>query len=128
MVDLGYVSFPDEDEEQKNDALLNAVYALAATMVGADGNIDPAEITIAEATGQQMFPDFDGVEFWSCCNNVDELAVFNDIVSILDNTLSIEHKTLIYDYLKEIAMADGELADEEKQLLLHVREEWSIEV
>jgi len=128
MVALGHVSLPDEDDEQKSDALLNAVYTLAATMVGADGKIDPAEITIAETTGQQMFADFDGVEFRSCCSNVDNLPAFNDIVAILDDPLTIEHKSLIYDYLKEIAMADGELADEEKQLLLNVREEWSLEV
>jgi Zn-dependent protease with chaperone function len=126
MIALGHVSVPDEHEEQKNDALLNAVYTLAATMVGADGKIDPAEITVAEAAGQQMFSDFDGVEFRSCCGNLENLPAFSDVVTILTNPLTNEDKSLIYGYLKEIAMADGELANEEKQLLLHLREEWSL--
>ena len=97
-------------------------------MVGADGKIDPTEITTSEGIGQQMFADFDGVEFRACCNDVDNLPAFNDIVTILDEPLTLEHKSLVYDYLKAIAMADGELADEEKQLLMHVREEWALEV
>jgi hypothetical protein len=35
---------------------------------------------------------------------------------------------VIYDYLKDIAYADGELADEEKELLVYTREEWALEV
>ena len=34
----------------------------------------------------------------------------------------------IYDYPKEIAYADDELADEEKELLVFTRDEWGLEI
>ena len=34
----------------------------------------------------------------------------------------------IYDYLKQIAMADDDLAEEEKELLVHLRKEWQLEI
>jgi Zn-dependent protease with chaperone function len=128
MVALGHVTLPDEKDDAQSNSLLNAVYTLAATMVGADGKIDQAVITSAESVGMAMFSDFDSVEFRACCNDVDNLPAFNDIVAILDKPLTYEHKSSIYDYLKKIAMADGELAEKEKELLVYLRKEWSLEV
>lgn len=128
MVALGHVTVPDKEDDKGSDALLNAVYTLAATMVGADGKIDQAEIATAEGIGKSMFSEFDSIEFRACCSDVDNLPAFNDIVSVLEKPLTHEHKSVIYDYLKEIAMADGELAEEEKELLVYLRKEWSLEI
>ncbi len=123
MVALGYVRLPEEDAGKARAALLNAVYALVATMVGADGRIDQAEIAVAERIGKEMFPDFDSVDFRACCSEIDSLAAFGDIVAILDGPLKVEHKAPIYDYLEQIALADGELAEEERTLLASLREQ-----
>ena len=48
-------------------------------------------------------------------------------MSVLGSTLKTEHRTAIYDYLKQIAMADEELAEKEKELLVHLRKEWELE-
>lgn len=127
MVGLGLVSPPEDDEEDQTNSLLNAIYFLAAAMVGADGKIEQSEVATAEGIGSGMFPDFDKVEFRECCNNLGDIPKFTDVVSVLGSTLKTEHRTAIYDYLKQIAMADEELAEKEKELLVHLRKEWELE-
>ena len=97
-------------------------------MVGADGKIEQSEINIAEGIGQTMFDGFDNVEFREHCNNLEDIPKFRDIVKILGDSLKEEHKVTIYDYLKQIAMADDDLAEEEKELLVHLRKEWQLEI
>ena len=70
----------------------------------------------------------DQVEFRSCCNSLDELPAFKDVIEILDPALNVDQKDAIYGYLKKIALADGELADDEKELLIHARQQWELEV
>ena len=128
MVALGFVALPDGegDKERDHDDLLNAVYTLAATMVAADGMIDPAEVVTAEDVGKSLFSDFDSIEFRACCNQLENLPAFIDTVVTLNTPLTYEHKLWIYEYLRDIAMADGEVAPEEDELLAHVRREWSL--
>jgi Zn-dependent protease with chaperone function len=132
MVAFGAVEIPetetDNDENKTNDSFLNAIYSLGAAMVGADGKIDQAEIQTAEILGNKLIEGFDSVDFRQFCQNLDELPSFNNIVEILGTTLTDSGKISIYDYLKEIAYADNELADEEKELLLFVRDNWGLEV
>ena len=124
MVAIGRVSPPEEGHE--SNLLLNAVYALAAAMVGADGRIEQSEVGVAESIGSQMFQDFDSVEFRERCNNLAELPPFREVVDILSAPLDDDHKLRTYKYLKEIALADNDLADEEEQLLHYARTAWVI--
>ena len=128
MVILGHVSVPDDERYEQGDAILNIIYTLAATMVGADGKIEQAEIAAAEGIGKNMFANFDSVDFRASCTDIDNLPAFHDIVEILGQSLSNEHRLAIYEYLKAIAMADEELAEQEETLLNYVRTEWSLEV
>jgi len=127
MIGLGYAALP-EDEEGEQTAFLNAVYSLAATMVGADGKIEQSEIVEAEQIGSTLFEKFDSVEFRSYCNILNEIPKFEEVTSILSSALNAEQKNGLYDYLKAIASADGEVSEEEKSLLLHMRTEWKLEI
>ena len=118
----------EEDEDEAKGTFLNAMYSLAAAMVGADGKILQSEVEVSETIGANMFSEFDPVEFRSCCNNLSDLPAFKDVIDILAPALKAEQKDAIYGYLKEIALADGELADDEKELLLYTRQQWDLEV
>lgn len=119
LVAMGYVARPD-GEEQETNHLLRATYGLAAAMVAADGRIDPNEITVAEAIGSRTFADFDPVDFRDCCNNPEDLPDAEKIADYLNDILTDDQKQSVLRYLNEIAAADGEVADEEFDLLCRV--------
>jgi hypothetical protein len=100
---------------------------LSAAMVGADSQIPQGEIAVAESIGSAVLPGFDQVEFRECCNNLGNIGAFNDVVDILAPLLKDENRKITHNYLKEISMADGELSDEEKGLLLCAEKQWGIE-
>jgi uncharacterized tellurite resistance protein B-like protein len=128
MVAFGFVEPPDGDEENQVDTLLNSMYALAAAMVGADGKIVQSEVAAAEAIGSKMFSNFYNVDFRDCCNNLGDLPEFRNVVDILAAPLDSNSRSQIYNYLRKIAMADDELADEEEALLRYAREKWEIPI
>jgi len=131
MVAIGQVTPPEETEDNEDDGsegFLNAMYSLAASMVGADGQIVQSEVVHAEQIGSELFDNFDKVEFREHCNNLEDIPKFNDVVAVLGPALREDHKMSIYDYLKQIAMADDDLAEEEKELLVHLRKEWGLEI
>ena len=130
MVAMGAVQPPDEEEEDDDEltSFLNAMYSLAAAMVGADGEVLQSEVSVAERIGTDLFPSFDPVEFRSSCNNLDDLPAFTDVVDVLTPMLNHQQKDAIYGYLKDIALADDDLADDERKLLLYAREHWELEV
>ena len=128
MFALGAATPLDEDEEDNSEAFLNAIYSLAAAMVGADGKIEQSEIQVAETIGKRLIENFDGVDFRAYCSNLGEIPDFKHIVGLMNDVLSDKWKMAIYNYLREIAFSDEEIADEEKELLVHVRSEWSLEV
>lgn len=128
MVALGLVTEPDEEANEDDDSFLRAIYSLAAAMVGADGKIEQDEIQVAESIGQRLIADFDPVDFRALVNNLDQIPDFRELISAMKDMLNDNWKKTIYEYLKEIAYADNELAEEEKQLLVFVRESWGLEV
>lgn len=127
---IGAVTEPEDEGDKTEDdqAFLNAVYSLAAAMVGADGKIVQEEIQIAESIGANLISSFDGVDFRAYCNSLEEIPNFESVVEALGPALNDKGKMAIYSYLKEIAYADDELADEEKDLLVHIRNAWKLEV
>lgn len=128
MVALGLVTKPEETDDEGGDHFLRAIYSLAAAMVGADGKIEQDEIQVAEGIGQRLISDFDPVDFRAFVNNLDDIPDFRELVTAMKDALNDSGKKATYDYLKEIAYADDELAEEEKELLVFVRETWELEV
>lgn len=128
MVSLGLVTEPDDEADEDNDYFMRAIYSLASSMVGADGKIEQEEIQVAEGIGERLISDFDPVDFRAFVNNLDDIPDFRELVTTMKDALNDSGKKAIYDYLKEIAYADDELADEEKELLVFVRETWELEV
>lgn len=112
-VALGQVVVPESSEQ---DQFLNAIYLMAAAMVGADGKIDPDEIIVAESIGQRLINEFDSVDFRETCKS-DDLPDFSELVDLLKDVLDQEMKDVLYRYLEEVAKADGEISPEEEKLL-----------
>ena len=114
MVALGVARPP---EEQERNPLLNAMYSMAAAMVGADGKIESDEIAVAEGIGRQMFSEFDSTEFREYCNSLTEIANPVELAELLSDALNHEQKSVIIEYLRAIAESDGDISPEEQKLL-----------
>jgi len=127
MIALGAAEFPVDQDEKESHSFLNAMYALAATMIGADGKIEQEEVAAAERIGQSMFQGFDPVELRSFCNNSDSLPEFAKIIDVLGRMLHDEQKNGILGYLQKISEADKNVSEEETRLLDEVRRAWQIE-
>ena len=113
--------------EGNGTSLLNAAYALAAAMVTADNEIKEVEVEHAKALGMELLPEFDDAEFMRWLNLSNGLHQFKDAVLALSISLSVDGKDAIYNYLREIAIADDVLAEEEEELLSYVRQQWGLE-
>ena len=125
LLAVGLAKIPEDTDNEHNN-FLNLIYQLVATMIGADGKIDQNEISSAEKIGSRMFKGFDKVDLRSYCDNLENLPNITNIVDLLGASLNNEDKSNIYDYLDEIANADGDLADEEKNLLLIIKDVWNL--
>ena len=121
-VALGQVEVPEEGQQNH---FLNIIYLMIAAMVGADGKLDPEEILVAEAIGQNLISEFDAVDFREACKSSD-LPDFGKLVNLLKDTLDQEMKELIYTYLKQVAMADGAVSSEEQRLLEELSAEFGV--
>lgn len=102
------------------------IYTLGAALINADGAVTLDEVTVAEQAGARLMTGFDGTRFRECCNSPATLPDFRATVDKLAIEMPHERRREIYDYLKGIAMADGEVPQSERDLLLYVRERWSI--
>ena len=125
LLAVGLAKIPEDTDNEHNN-FLNLIYQLVATMIGADGKIDQNEISSAEKIGSRMFKGFDKVDLRSYCDNLENLPNITNIVDLLGASLNNEDKSNIYDYLDEIANADGDLAEEEKNLLLIIKDVWNL--
>lgn len=115
---LSEAGIPDPGDQVD---VMKACYALAATMIRADGRIDPAEVETAIRLGGELIPGFDPAEFQTVVqgNRVPDDPFI--LAGLLRNVLSDDARQSVYDYLVAIANADGELAKEEERLLDGVR-------
>jgi len=115
---LSEAGIPDPGDQVD---VMKACYALAATMIRADGKVDPAEVQTAIRLGGELIPGFDTAEFEAVVtsNKVPDDPFI--LAGLLRNVLSDDARQRTYDYLVAIANADGEVAKEEAQLLDGVR-------
>lgn len=102
-------------------------YSLAASLIAADEIIDPQEISTAKEKGVRLFPDFDGSEFEKVVNNWRTLPDPRRMAGMMRSVLRPEQRKQIYDYLVEIAWADGSIQQEEEKVLLKVAKSLGLE-
>ena len=95
-------------------------YALAASMILADGQVDEAELVAAEKAGDEVFGEFDEAALRMVVQHGKDLPPVEDLASMLKDSLDKEAKEKVMVYLSEIAMADGNVAPEERQMLERV--------
>ena len=88
-----------------------------------DSNI-PADMVKCTFSEDRCY-DFDKVDFRIYCENLQEIP---DLESAVESLRDIdgEIKETLYDYLKAIAEADGEIAEEELRLLNKVANTWQL--
>ena len=127
LIALGVVSVPENNDTGRSN-FLNTIYTLAASMIGADGKIEQNEMRIAEQIGKKLFSNFDGVDFRTVCKNLDTLPNFKDLIDLLEPIIDVDIKTALYNYLKDIANSDDELAQEEEELLQLIRRKWNLKI
>jgi len=127
MIALGHVDLNKIKEgENETNHFLNCVYTLAALMVGADGKILQSEVKTAETIGKKLFEDFDNIDFRSCCDNYKDLPNFVNTLTILKDIINEEQKLGIYNYLKSVSEADGDIDETEIALLDLLIKNWGI--
>jgi len=116
FVALG-VQIPDTNESNVG-ATISA--AFGAYMVVADGKIESEEIDKAESIGISLSSDFDYIEFREYCHYPDNIPAIEDLLEA-SKDFDVEVKSIIFDYLKQIAVSDGEVSPEESKLLDRVK-------
>lgn len=115
---LREIGIPEDQAEEVNVTQL--CYALAASMIGADGKVEQAEITTAQELGKQLFPDFDPSAFQAVVADFRKLPSHLDQATLLAEILTDAGKHAIYLYLMAIAQADGNFDASEQKMLAEV--------
>jgi Zn-dependent protease with chaperone function len=116
------VQVPDKDE---SDIGATIYAAFGAHMVVADGKIESEEIDKAESTGISLSSDFDYIQFREYCHYPDSIPAIEDLLEASID-ISNEGKSIIFDYLNEIAGSDSDISPEENQLLDQVRSKFEL--
>lgn len=87
--------------------------SLAATMVAADGRVDPVEVDTATGLGSQLIDGFTPALFQDVMQNVNSLPSTSQLAGILCEVLDESGKVATLKYLLAIASADGTMDDAE---------------
>ncbi|MEM7783898.1 MAG: TerB family tellurite resistance protein [Planctomycetota bacterium] len=95
-------------------------FALAASMILADGQVEEAELLAAEKAGDEVFGEFDEAALRMVVMHGKDLPPVEDLASMLKDALDDDQKDKVMVYLAEIAMADGNVAPEERAMLERV--------
>ena len=87
--------------------------SLAATMVAADGRVDPSEVEVATSIGIQLIDGFTPSLFSEVLDNVSSLPGTEQLAGMLREVLDESGKVSTLKYLLAIASADGTIDDRE---------------
>lgn len=102
---------------------VNAVsYALAASMIMADGSVDESELQAAEKAGDEVFGNFDEAALRMIVESGKKLPPVQDLAGMLRDVLDAKQKGKVLQYLMQIAMANGSISNEERQVIIKVAE------
>jgi len=91
--------------------------ALAASMILADGEVEESEIRAAEEAGDRVFEGFDEAALRMVVQHGKDLPPVEELAGMLRDSLDDESKRKVMEFLSEIAIADGNVAPEERQML-----------
>lgn len=94
--------------------------ALAASMILADGEVEEAEVLAAEKAGDEVFEGFDEAALRMILQHSQNLPPAEDLAGMLRDVLDQDAKTKVMVFLSEIAMADGTVSTEEREMLQRV--------
>jgi uncharacterized tellurite resistance protein B-like protein len=94
--------------------------ALAASMILADGEVTEEEIATAEKAGDGVFDGFDEAGLRMILQHGKDLPPAEDLAAMLRNVLDNDGKTKVMVFLSEIAMADGNVSQEEREMLQRI--------
>lgn len=95
-------------------------YALAASMIMADGSVDEAEMQAAERAGDEVFGEFDEAALRMIVQSGKKLPPVEDLAAMLKDSLDAPMKQKVMSYLWQIAAANGSISSEEQQVLQRV--------
>ena len=109
------------------DGFLSIIYGLAAAMVVADGQIDKAEVEIAERLGKRLIPNFNHEEFVKVVLAHEKLPDFSAMIDSIAPLLPLEAKSEIFQYLQAIATADGKISPDEKHYIHHAEVKFGLD-
>ena len=118
---------PDQLVEHGDERFLNIVYGLAASMVVADGQVEPNEIAMAEKLGARLIANFDNQAFLKLVKGHKQLPRFNDMVDAVAPLLPLPAKVEIFDYLQAIATSDGQISPDERHYIHHVEVKFGLD-
>lgn len=94
--------------------------ALAASMILADGEVTEEEIATAEKAGDGVFEGFDEAGLRMILQHGKDIPPAEDLAAMLRNVLDNEGKSKVMVFLSEIAMADGNVSQEERDMLQRI--------
>jgi len=83
-------------------------------MVCADGDVQPSEITEAEAKGKNMISLFNSLEFREACLSPETLPTIKELSKLAKKIFNKEQIDQITQFLTDIASADGKISKEEE--------------
>jgi uncharacterized tellurite resistance protein B-like protein len=94
--------------------------ALAASMILADGEVTEEEIATAEKAGDGVFEGFDEAGLRMILQHGKDIPPAEDLAAMLRNVLDNDGKSKVMVFLSEIAMADGNVSQEERDMLQRI--------
>ena len=94
--------------------------ALAASMILADGEVNEEEIVAAEKAGDGVFEGFDEAGLRMILQHGKDIPPAEDLAAMLRNVLDNDGKSKVMVFLSEIAMADGNVSQEERDMLQRI--------
>jgi tellurite resistance protein len=101
-------------------SLLQITYSMIASLIAADGKLDPSEIQVATNIGTDLFDSFSIDQFKKTCERHQELPTPMDLGLMLRDILEEESKALLFRYAVAVSQADGSISPEEEAVLLAI--------
>lgn len=102
--------------------------ALAASMVAADGKVDPEEVVTAITTGTRLIDGLHAALFHEVLENVKRLPATSELAAMLADVLDDAGKVAVLEYLFAIAAADGTVDSSEIKHLEDAAAVWGVAV
>ena len=108
----------EQSTEQSIDEIFGHLLTdFLALMVTIDGNVDDREIVIAETRAMELFGGLDREGFRERCRHPGDVPSLDRMISFANKLLNENGIANLKTVLRQIAEADGEIAEKEAQLL-----------